>query len=395
MGNRLKLAMPSSGGILVLIFLFVFLVNSMFGQDAASPGEHVFDLKYKPDGFGLNVGFGVLGRDKFEKEPDFGGRSVVRGTLGVGAEEKDHIGFVLDSDERKLYIDLNRNGDLSDDPGGIFETNDSGSWLNFQNIPVKLQTGSFRLPYIVNIGFYLYDQGIPHGFMRIVSGFQAEIEVNGKKWLLQVADDMDGKITRNDKIVLVPVEAKIGLAYEQLSLPVPETVFFDGRNYGVSFEFKPGETDPSLQVRFVEADCPMGQLKLEGKFVKRLVFEADSALVLLDSPEGVVPVPAGKYRFGDILLDGGEAGLFKMDRYARQADALSVIEGETAALKVGGPLNNSVGVTRQGNVLTLQYKLSGIDGYSYESMRGRATDAPTFVVYNNGKEVASGKFEYG
>jgi len=383
----------------VAILPILFSVNSALGQDAPTPTKHVFNLEYMPNGFGLDVSVDLWKQDmRFEKEPDFGQRHIVRGLLLTGTEEKYHIGFAWDKTEGKLYIDLNRNRDLTDDPNGIFEsvTPDMRyTYTCFEDIHLPIQFDSTHLEFVIQMSIYDFGYGRPHCQVQVLSGFQAEIELYGKKWLLKVADNMDGKIMRSDRIVLIPVEANMSLGYEQLSSSIPETVFFDGRNYNISFEFQPGETAPLLQVNFLETESPMGELLLEGKFIKRLVLEVGTSLVLLDSPETNVSIPAGNYHWRNIFLDGGEAGLFKVNRYARKADEISVSEGQSATLKIGGPLHNSVEVQRMGNVLTLKYKLVGVDGCSYESLRGRGDSAPTFAVYKKGNEIFSGKFEYG
>ena len=332
---------------------------------------------------------------KFEKEPDFGERSIVRGLLQTGTAEKNNIGFAWDRAEGKLYLDLNRNRDLTDDPSGVFASDNKGRYQNFPNIHLELQIDSVQLDFEIQITIYDFGSGQPYCQVYVYSGFQGEIELNGKNWLLKVADNFDGKITRADKLALTPVEANIGLGFEQLSSPVPETIFFDGHNYGLSFDFQPGETAPSLQVNLTETDRPMGQLELEGKFIKRLVLKAGSSLVLLNSPEATIGVPAGSYHRSSIFLDGGDAGLFRADLNQRRSDDISVRKGEKTALKIGGPLYSSVGVQRSGKVLTLKYELLGVDGYSYTSLRGRAENPPTFAIYNKGKEIAAGKFEYG
>ncbi|MCK5270659.1 MAG: hypothetical protein KAJ46_07740 [Sedimentisphaerales bacterium] len=184
----------------------VFLVNSVRSQEAPQPCGHVFNLEYQPDGFGLDISVDFWEQDvRFEKEPDFGERSVVRGLLRVWTEKKDHIGFAWDKAEGKLYLDLNRNRDLTDEPESIFKADNSRTYQHFRKIPVKLQIASSILPYSININFHLYNPNRPYGHISIVSGFQAEIELNGKNWLLKVADNMDGKITQSDRIVLMPV----------------------------------------------------------------------------------------------------------------------------------------------------------------------------------------------
>ena len=395
MRNRLKLAVSGDSKILMLILLSAFLVSSSLGQEAGPSTEHVFNLEYKPSGFHLNVPADIRKDMKFEKEPDFEERNIVRGLLRAGTVEEDHIGFAWDRDEGKLYLDLNRNLDLTDDPDGVFASDSKGSYQNFPNIHLEVQIDSVQLDFEIQITIYDFGRDRTHCQVYVYSGFQGEIKLNGRNWLLKVADNMDGKITQNDKIALTPVEANIGLGFVQLSSPVPETIFFDGHNYGLSFDFQPGETTPSLKVNLAETDSPMGQLKLEGKFIKRMVLEAGSSLVLLDSPEATIGVPAGNYRPSYIFLDSGDTGLFQADLNQQQSEDISVSKGESTVLKIGGPLCNSVEVQRTGKVLTLKYKLRGIDGYNYISLRGSAENPPTFAVYNKGKEIATGKFEYG
>ncbi len=395
MRNRFKLAVPVDGKILILVLLSAFLVNSSLGQEAGPSTEHVFNLEYKPSGFNLNMSVDIRKDMKFEKEPDFEERNIDRGLLLAGTVEEDYIGFAWDRDEGKLYLDLNRNRDLTDDPCGVFASDNKNLYQNFPNIHLEVVFDSVRLEYEIQMTIYDFGSGRTYCQVYIYSGFQGEIELKGKNWLLKVTDNMDGKITRADKIALTPVESNLGLGFEQLSSSVPETVFFDGHNYGLSFDFQPGETAPSLQVNLAETDSLMGQLKLEGKFIRRLVLEAGSSLVLLDSPEATISIPAGNYHWSSIFLDGGEAGLFQADLNRRRSDDISVSKGESTVLKIGGLLCNSVKIQRTGKVLTLEYELLGIDGYNYTSLRGRVENPPTFAVYNKGKEIAGGKFEYG
>jgi hypothetical protein len=395
MRNRFNLTISADSKILMLIFLSAFLVNSSLGQEVEPSTEHVFNLEYKPSGFNLNMSVDIQKDIKFEKEPDFEERNIVRGLLQAGTVEEDHIGFAWDRAKGKLYLDLNRNRDLTDDPCGVFASDNKNSYQRFENIHLEIQIDSVQFEYEIQMTIYDFGSGQPYGQVYVHSGFQGEIELNGKNWLLKVADNMDGKITRVDKISLTPVEANLGLGYEQLSSLVPETIFFDGNSYRLSFDFQPGETTPSLQVNLAETDGPMGQLKLEGEFIKRLVLEADSSLVLLDSPEATIGVPAGNYRQSSIFLDGGQAGLFQANLHQHRSNDISVSEGASTVLKIGGPLCNSVEVQRSGKVLTLKYELLGIDGYNYTSLQGRSENPPTCAVYNKGKEIATGKFEYG
>ena len=72
---------------------------------------------------------------------------------------------------------------------------------------------------------------------------------------------------------------------------------------------------------------------------------------------------------------------------------VEVDEDKPAVLKVGAPLKQIVKATRQGRVLALDYKLSGIGGETY--VRDDRSKPPTFTVYKGDKKIASGTFEYG
>jgi hypothetical protein len=62
-------------------------------------------------------------------------------------------------------------------------------------------------------------------------------------------------------------------------------------------------------------------------------------------------------------------------------------------LAAGGPLTNSVALSRQGASLSLSYQLLGADGGRYRLLGPRKE--PEFAIYRADKKVASGKFEFG
>jgi hypothetical protein len=116
---------------------------------------------------------------------------------------------------------------------------------------------------------------------------------------------------------------------------------------------------------------------------------------VLDSPGETVWLPVGEYVCKNLFLDGGKGKIFTADVNRNRPDSFLVSEDTPATLKMGGPLNNTVTVQRTGNNLNLSYKLTGAGGHQYSSMNGRSDKPPTFSVKKDGKEIASGKFEYG
>ena len=102
---------------------------------------------------------------------------------------------------------------------------------------------------------------------------------------------------------------------------------------------------------------PMGELKISGHFIQRLVLAGGPYLVVLDQPAGVVQVPIGSYNQPDLLLEakGVEAYCDSM----QQAGGRIPVDGKaTAVLNAGGPLTNTVSARRQGQDLTLDYHLA-------------------------------------
>ena len=73
---------------------------------------------------------------------------------------------------------------------------------------------------------------------------------------------------------------------------------------------------------------------------------------------------------------------------------ITVNEKQLAVLTVGGPLTNSVSVSRGGKYLSMNYQLVGAGG-AYQVVNQDRAHPPEFTVYQGDQKVASGKFEFG
>ena len=382
----------------VLLLFFTFLSHTVLAEETSQLGKHVFDLQYRPSGFAFRIALHQwINRVSFEKEPDFGHRDIVRGLIPVGPDKKEHVGFAWDRGEAKLYLDLNRNRDLTDDPNGAFQSKEGGRFQHFRDIPLELQKDSFKLPYMIQMDMYHYGRGSYSYSATIVSGFAAEIELYGRKWYVAVVDNMHGKLGPGDQFFLTPLGVDFGAGTKWHVLQkVPKNIFFDSHNYDLSFEFQAGKKNPSLQLTLTEFQRPMGRINIEGEYIARLALESASTTVLLDYPEKSVLIPAEDYHCTGIYLYGGDVGLFQPIRTGQaKPEPISVPEDGSATFKAGGPLKNTVDVKRTGSILTLDYKLIGADERSYERLYGRSDKPPTFTIYKSDRKIASGEFEYG
>ena len=222
---------------------------------------------------------------------------------------------------------------------------------------------------------------------------QGEIELYGKKWTISFYDNMNSKIDSADYLYFLPADIKNSIPDNfRKSCPACETVFIDGHCYNISIELLGEENKQSRRLIFREIQKPSGLLNIKGKFIRFLALKSDSMFVVLDSPKSNVSIPEGNYICWDVLLDGGSEGLFQI---AGTTNSTDVRENASKDLNIGGPLNNSIKVSRTGNVCRLDYGLLGIEGIKYESLGGSIDNTPSFIVYKGDKKIAFGSFVFG
>lgn len=135
----------------------------------------------------------------------------------------------------------------------------------------------------------------------------------------------------------------------------------------------------------------LGELKLEGEHVERLVLQRkDGHTERFDKPGETIKLPVGEYLLLESHLDGG---YFCFQGAGPQSKWITITENAPAVLKIGAPLNQTLTVKRQGKVLVLDYKLLGIGGETYTNEN--RNKPPSFTVYKGDQEIASGQFAYG
>jgi len=395
--------------VLLVLILFITAAGTGLcgaeesgGQDSITDdagtvlAKHTIDLNYKSGKLGFAVSCKDTDLESFEKEPDFGNHDIICGFLPIGTNQKEHIGFAWDIDGRKLYLDLNRNRDLTDDPAGVFQSDMSGRFQHFRDINLSLQKGTLNLPYVINMDMYSYGQSHHFCSASIVSNFTGEMTLHGRKWNIAVVDNMNGRIDPGDHFFMTRQDVDMGNNMDWGQLNVPKSVFLDSHNYDVSFEFQPGKTEPKLQITLAESEKPMGRLDIDGENIARLVLESDSSTVLLHYPGKSVSIPAGDYHCRNIFLYDKKAGIFAYDSTRPpRSTSLSVPRDQSVIFKAGGPLDSNVEVTREGNTLNLRYKLLGAGRREYKRMQDNREKPPAFTIYRGNKKIVSDTFEYG
>ena len=150
---------------------------------------------------------------------------------------------------------------------------------------------------------------------------------------------------------------------------------------GLAPQLSAGQEEPSKGPAF-------GRLKIDAEHIERLILRDERGLAIpFDRPSGSVELAVGTYRVTKIVLDGGYTS-----RDSRLG-SLKIREGEETVLRAGAPLSHRVQAQRRGRYLILGYALRGQGGEEYVGRR--RTHPPRFVVRKDGKQIATGRFEYG
>ncbi|MCF7707937.1 MAG: hypothetical protein K9N52_03445 [Verrucomicrobia bacterium] len=390
----------------LLLFIQVYAICLLPFYTFAAPGdEFTFDLEWQADGCQEARRVDLDRAEPFAKEPDFVQREVLRGTLSIGPpESKEQMGLAWDYSRGMLYVDLNRDGDLTNDPDGVLETDNKGvsSYMNqdFPVFPLTISTpkGDFR--YRLSAELYKYSLT---KFARITirSGYSGTTVLHDRKWGFKVVDPLRGRILRNDNFSIIRVQdyentllEDIKVSNEVGDLPLPTDLFLDGRCYDLEFRFNQiNDAPPQLQGTLTEKVVPLTELKIKGERIEHLVFGDGEMLIIPNLETGSEPqqVPTGRFNRQALVLRIDNRRITPQNSHLKP---IVFDENEVNVFRAGCPLKSRVAIQRNGNVLQFDYKLAGIGGEEY-NVRSVANGKPSIEIYKGDLLLKSGRFEYG
>ena len=370
--------------------------NSPVGQVVTA------DLNYQDVSFSFESwGVPVSPRSSpFKKEPAFGGGKVVRGMLQFAGGTSNEMAFAWNRSAGKLYLDLNRNLDLTDDADGVFSRL-GGSQDNYQNfanirLPFKMAGGTHLT--CVDLSFYDYGRLNCSAAMR--SFWQGKVTLQGQEWqvgLLGTPDDQRSSLETGNLLLRPWSEHNNFFSLQSGSLeafPFSRKLFFGNQAYQLQCTNAGQGDSAKVRVQFTDQRPSLGELRVAGDFVRRVTLEGGSYMVVIDKPEAVVRVPVGSYGRSKVCLKKGDAEAYLDGRTQSSAGRITVSDSKPAVLTAGGPLTNSVSVGRRGKYLALNYQLVGAGG-AYQLVNQDRLHPPEFTIYQGDKKVASGKFQFG
>ncbi len=390
------MVVPGSGNML---HAADFVLSSVPSSNAITALLDYQETDYSVINWGVSLTTQTI---PFRKEPAAAPGKIIRGVLNFGGDSSNSIPFVWQRDAGKLYLDLNRNQDLTDDPEGAFSARGfrPTSYQTFTNVHLLFNTASGRCRVLADINFQDYGSR-PGCDLAVRSFWQGKLTLQGRDWqagLVQNVLNPSGSF-ENSRLLLRSWEKRNESfsAYNNSPATVPfsRKIFIDGHAYQLDLAARPpdGEARPALQ--FTEQSVPLGELKITGNFIQRLVLSGGSHLVVLDQPAASVQVPTGSYNQCDILLEQNGAKAFNNSSQSQAGRRISVDDKAPAVLNAGGPLTNSVIASRHGQDLRLDYRLVGAGGETYQLANQNRSRPPEFAIYKGDKKIASGKFEFG
>jgi hypothetical protein len=177
------------------------------------------------------------------------------------------------------------------------------------------------------------------------------------------------------------------------ALPFSPNLFLDGGAYAVALvdNAAKGPLQPSL--RFAPQSVPLGELRITGKFIQRLLLPGGQTLVVLNQPAETVKVPVGRYRPPEVQLGPNSSLAVRNPNFLETETGTEVTASSPSVIVDGGPLTNRVIVNREGRDLRFDYRLIGAREQPYRLVG--LVQQPEWSVFRGETKIASGKFEFG
>jgi hypothetical protein len=444
--------------LLAAAVIAVIGLGSVFGKEVSTqPGDSsstvtTVPLEYQETSYQFLFRHVVVERRSvpFPKEPALAHGPVVRGVLKFGGNPRNAIPFIWEGGAKKLLLDLNRNQDLTDDPAGVipatelFSVGPAFIHQLFTNVPLAFPASSAGAPMLVDLelGMDIARRPGEAVFTACLRSYwQGKVTREGHDWqvgLMQNLSDQPGSFLHG-QLLLRPWELRtkrfmascempedtLALAWTGKNWMVRASeafaftpkVFFEGRAWQLDWSAEPRGREERLALRVTEQATALGELRIAGSFIERLVLTGGPYVVVLDKPPASVKVPPGRYHPYRVWLKQGRGQAY-FDYGVPQSGKANVVEPisgsqmpvlsppppeqavvvseqRTAVLAVGGPLTNCVSATHRGRNLLLSYRLIGSGGGEYRLAAWGDGKPPRFTIGKSGKRIGAGQFEFG
>jgi len=320
-------------------------------------------------------------------------RPPLRGFLKLTRNPTNQMAFIWDWASRRLSLDLNRNGDLADDPQGVLTAAFPAASSEYcsQEFTNALVTCSDSFGnYQMRLDLTLR-RSPPSGELgvgaRVRSFYGGLVESGSQKWEVRI---IFGTVEKHE-IRLRPWEAKRAADpadkqwMDRFLLERP--LFLQDTLWQLALASAPTERSDRLRLELKPRPVELGKLKLTGQYIERLVLHGTNN-ALLCRPDTIVSVPTGEYKDHRVRLRKGTTR-----GWSSLGESLTVTPQRAALIDRGGPLTNWASVQRSGGYLVMEHEIRGSGGLAYGVADENAgISAPSFAIYRAGKPIGKGAF---
>ncbi len=365
----------------------------LFGLLTGVSDAATFSLEYRTDG--KSAGFSLpLGESevRFKKEPNYVGKDVVRCALYVSPDQKEFIGFACDSEGSTLYLDLNRNLDLTDDPEGIIHSTSEGWGNSFEQVAISVEQEGRRRDMLVDMTIY----GDQWGRYEVKSSWESSSVLIGEKtFRVSIVDDGDGVITAQDVLFLEPIEEfqEEGAEGISVELKAPTTLVLNGLPYALNYALSSDGKAVALSVD--PRSTPLVEVEMKGHGVERIVMQDEALASVYLGPSSILQIPPGNY-YGDVWVRMGEGKKSSLWNAGNVPLRVKGGSGRESWL-VGGPIVSKLTSSIPSNRIRFDQATMGAGGEKYtpDSFSGGAIGQPKLRIKKAGEVIHVGEFEYG
>ena len=364
-----------------------------FGLLSGVSDAATFSLEYRTDGksadFPLPLGESEV---RFKKEPPYVDKDVVRSVLYVSPDRKEFIGFACDSEGSTLYLDLNRNLDLTDDPEGIIHSTSEGWGNSFVTCSIPVEQDGRRRDMVVDMTIY----GDRWGRYEVKSSWESSsVSIGDQTFRVALVDDGDGVITAQDILYLEPIEELKEEGAEEISveLKAPTTLVLDGLSYALTYALSSDGKTVALSVE--PSSASLVEVEMKGHGVERIVMQDEAVAAVYFGPSSILQISPGNYR-GDVWVRVGEGKKSSLWNAGNVSLRVRGGSGRESWL-VGGPIVSKLTCSIPGNRIQFDQATVGVGGEKYtpDSFSGGAIGQPKLRIKKAGEVIHVGEFEYG
>ena len=344
----------------------------------------------------------------------------------------------------RLYFDLNRNGDLTDD--GVIEAESaqvyspSASRATFPMVEITLDVDGKKVDYAFTMSVQVNSSdnfAYAYAMLNAAAYREGEIDLDGQKRRVVLVDfNSNGRfddafhIDESEQSDSGPIYPEIGdMLYidpqpaARYRSPYDPTTsgdqYYVGKLIAYEGRFFELRVDPSgEELSMTPSSLAAGYAVNPNHGARAIVYGEHGILEIAFDDEGNAVLPEGVWRLLSYTLlhaevDSQEAGLSPESsrpigrptmvsaRAGRDVKAVRIADGKTTKMTFGPPFMPQVDASpshRGDGTLSLQMSLVGAGGEVCSSMiiDGRRPSQPEFTISTkDGEEVASGKFSYG